>query len=189
MEDGRLRVENGADANLLLRQGQCMRHFLHRHEPPVLDVPITVGGPTSSSHELDRVLGAFRPTSLQNVALPNVHDAASGVGSDRQCGSGWKASKPACPCGGAIPQEHSSRSAAGNASRAGRAPSRAPLGQGSLWGAAVRPLVSFCQHFTTADTGRGPKLQMVAGRVTLLVSALPQSTSAPSHLSVIEFIN
>lgn len=43
--DGRLRVEGtapGAPASLPLQQGMRIRHYTHRHEPPVLDVPIPV---------------------------------------------------------------------------------------------------------------------------------------------------
>lgn len=33
--EGRLRVEGALDDNGGLRPGQCARHFVHRHEPPV----------------------------------------------------------------------------------------------------------------------------------------------------------
>ena len=48
LADGRLRVEGGrgaqnrGDPTAPLHQGQTMRHFIHRHEPPVLDLPIPV---------------------------------------------------------------------------------------------------------------------------------------------------
>lgn len=44
-QDGRLRVEGrqvGMDDPL--RSGDCMRHFIHRHEPPVMAGDIEVGG-------------------------------------------------------------------------------------------------------------------------------------------------
>jgi hypothetical protein len=33
--EGRLRVEGSLDSKGGLRPGQCCRHFVHRHEPPV----------------------------------------------------------------------------------------------------------------------------------------------------------
>jgi hypothetical protein len=44
-QDGRLRVEGrqvGMDEPLT--SGDCMRHFIHRHEPPVMAGDIEVGG-------------------------------------------------------------------------------------------------------------------------------------------------
>lgn len=44
-EDGRLRIEGGqtpAQADTPLKDNHRMRHFIHRHEPPVLDRPIEV---------------------------------------------------------------------------------------------------------------------------------------------------
>jgi hypothetical protein len=39
--DGRLRVEGGSSSpDTPLRQGQCMRHLIHRHEPPTLDADV-----------------------------------------------------------------------------------------------------------------------------------------------------
>ncbi|KAK9844069.1 hypothetical protein WJX81_003573 [Elliptochloris bilobata] len=49
--DGRLRVEGappGADASLPLGDGLRIRHYTHRHEPPVLDVPIPMLGMTEA---------------------------------------------------------------------------------------------------------------------------------------------
>lgn len=43
--DGRLRIEGGkgtATADTPLHGSHRMRHFIHRHEPPVLDLPIQV---------------------------------------------------------------------------------------------------------------------------------------------------
>ena len=43
--DGRLRIEGGkgtATAETPLHGSHRMRHFIHRHEPPVLDLPIQV---------------------------------------------------------------------------------------------------------------------------------------------------
>ena len=44
LRDGRLRVEgvHSLAACTALHQGQTMRHLIHRHEPPVLDLPIPV---------------------------------------------------------------------------------------------------------------------------------------------------
>ena len=44
-EDGRLRIEGGktpARADTPLNDNHRMRHFIHRHEPPVLDLPVEV---------------------------------------------------------------------------------------------------------------------------------------------------
>ena len=44
-EDGRLRIEGGkkpAQADTPLNDNHRMRHFIHRHEPPVLDLPVEV---------------------------------------------------------------------------------------------------------------------------------------------------
>lgn len=42
-EDGRLRVEGHHVAkDTPLKNGMCIRHFIHRHEPPVLATPVTV---------------------------------------------------------------------------------------------------------------------------------------------------
>lgn len=44
-EDGRLRIEGGKDtatAGTPLNDNHRMRHFVHRHEPPVLDLPVEV---------------------------------------------------------------------------------------------------------------------------------------------------
>ena len=44
-EDGRLRIEGGkgtATADTLLNGNHRMRHFIHRHEPPVLNLPLEV---------------------------------------------------------------------------------------------------------------------------------------------------
>eukprot|EP00892_Ulva_mutabilis_P001131 jgi/Ulvmu1/11018/UM007_0198.1 len=42
LADGRLRVEGDLDDNGGLRPGQCCRHFVHRHEPPVPAAPVEV---------------------------------------------------------------------------------------------------------------------------------------------------
>ena len=43
--DGRIRVEKrkGVGATTPLDGREQLRHFVHRHEPPVLDLPIEVG--------------------------------------------------------------------------------------------------------------------------------------------------
>ncbi len=48
LRDGRLRVEGeqGLTAATPVHQGQTMRHLIHRHEPPVLDLPIPVRLPS-----------------------------------------------------------------------------------------------------------------------------------------------
>lgn len=54
--DGRLRVEGvenalqGVEASKPLRQSQRMRHLIHRHEPPVLDIAIPVRLHPASAH-------------------------------------------------------------------------------------------------------------------------------------------
>ena len=44
--DGRIRVEKrkGVEATTPLDGREQLRHFVHRHEPPVLDLPIEVRG-------------------------------------------------------------------------------------------------------------------------------------------------
>ncbi|KAL0029889.1 hypothetical protein WJX77_006132 [Trebouxia sp. C0004] len=60
-EDGRLRIEGGkgtATADTLLNGNHRMRHFIHRHEPPVLDLPLEVVAETQD------LIAVHKPASM-----------------------------------------------------------------------------------------------------------------------------
>lgn len=78
--DGRLRVEGDLDDNGGLRPGQCCRHFVHRHEPPV---PAGVPAPTTC-HSLPHSLPHTSPAAVAPFAQhppahpPDSRDAYTG---------------------------------------------------------------------------------------------------------------
>ncbi|KAL3150410.1 hypothetical protein ABBQ32_000248 [Trebouxia sp. C0010 RCD-2024] len=60
-EDGRLRIEGGktpAQADTPLKDNHRMRHFIHRHEPPVLDLPVEIVA------ETDELVAVHKPASI-----------------------------------------------------------------------------------------------------------------------------
>ncbi|KAA6423566.1 MAG: RNA pseudourine synthase 7-like [Trebouxia sp. A1-2] len=60
-EDGRLRIEGGkgtATADTLLNGNHRMRHFIHRHEPPVLNLPLEVVAETQD------LIAVHKPASM-----------------------------------------------------------------------------------------------------------------------------
>ena len=131
-----------------LRDGQKMRHFIHRHEPPVPAGPIQVCGSVPGGMQVSRVApaqwDACRPACSPRMPanrgcpltlLPCPALCArlpSGGGPERRHGGGVQARGHAGTRGGAVPQEHGAGGTAGGAAGAGHAPPGAQVGGGPI---------------------------------------------------------
>ena len=74
LKEGRLRAEGVLSPKGHLKEGQCCRHFLHRHEPPVPAGSIEVVGVTDDIVAVNKpagmpvhVAGQYRKNTVQGV--------------------------------------------------------------------------------------------------------------------------